>query len=199
MITYPRLSRKPIAFRSMTSMTPVDFEALLEEFLAAQARRRQAATHTKRSRQPRRRAPGAGHPYAHDDRTRLLMALSGSASTRPTRSSGCCSTRTRANRHASMDTHGEHENRRDERSCNSRRPIFMGTPGRTTSGRPFWSSGWSRSKPGYTGKMRHSGERVTPFSITPKTADTSPRIGERRLGCTTRWQDVLVFKCKTVE
>ena len=145
MITYPRLSRKPIAFRSMTrkpiafrsmtsmtSMTPADFEALLEDFPAAQARRRQAATHTKRSRQPRRRAPGAGHPYAHDDRTRLLMALSGSASTRPTRSSGCCSTRTRANRHASMDTHGEHENRRDERSCNSRRPIFMGTPGRTS-------------------------------------------------------------------
>jgi DDE superfamily endonuclease/Helix-turn-helix of DDE superfamily endonuclease len=75
MITYPRLSRKPTAFRSMTGLTPAEFEALLEDFLAAQVRRRQAATRTKRSRQPRCRAVGAGHPYAHDDRSRLLMTL----------------------------------------------------------------------------------------------------------------------------
>jgi hypothetical protein len=75
MITHERLRRKPVAFKSMTGMTVAEFDTLFDAFQPAQAQRRQAATRTKRSRQPRRRAPGAGHPRAHDERTRLLMAL----------------------------------------------------------------------------------------------------------------------------
>jgi hypothetical protein len=75
MLTYPRLRRKPVAFKSTTGMTPDDFEALYEDFLAAQARSRRGAIHTKRGKRPRRRAYGAGHPHAHDERTRLLMTL----------------------------------------------------------------------------------------------------------------------------
>ena len=75
MITYERLRRKPVAFKSMTGLTAAEFDSLFDAFLPAQTQRRQAATHTKRRPQPRRRAPGAGHPRTHDERTRLLMAL----------------------------------------------------------------------------------------------------------------------------
>lgn len=75
MITYERLRRKPVAFKSMAGMTVPEFDSLFEAFPPAQVQRRHAATHTKHGRQPRRRAPGAGHPRAHDERTRLLMAL----------------------------------------------------------------------------------------------------------------------------
>lgn len=75
MITYERLRRNPVAFKSMTGLTAAEFDSLFDAFLPAQTQRRQAATHTKRRPQPRRRAPGAGHPRTHDERTRLLMAL----------------------------------------------------------------------------------------------------------------------------
>jgi hypothetical protein len=75
MITYERLRLKPAAFKSLTGLTVPEFDSLFDTFLAAQVQRRQEATHTKRRSQPRRRAPGAGHPRAHDERTRLLMAL----------------------------------------------------------------------------------------------------------------------------
>ena len=75
MITHERLRRKPVAFKSMTGMTATEFDTLCDAFLPARTHRRQSATHTKRRPQPRRRAPGAGHPRTHDERTRLLMAL----------------------------------------------------------------------------------------------------------------------------
>jgi hypothetical protein len=75
MLSYTRLHRKPTAFKSVTGMTPDAFEVLYDDFLAAQDRRRQAATHTRRTKTPRQRVAGAGHPYAHDHRTRLLMTL----------------------------------------------------------------------------------------------------------------------------
>jgi hypothetical protein len=68
------LTRYPSAFRSLTGMTPDDFESLLSALRAAHDRRRAASPTTRRG-QPRRRAPGAGHPHRHDDRHRLLMAL----------------------------------------------------------------------------------------------------------------------------
>jgi hypothetical protein len=58
----------------MTGMTVAEFDTLFDAFLPAPTQRRQSATPTKRRPQPRRRAPGAGHPRAHDERTRLLMA-----------------------------------------------------------------------------------------------------------------------------
>lgn len=74
MLSYDALSLRPAAFRSLTGMAPADFDALLADFVAAQAERRRVATTTKRGT-PRRRACGAGHPLALDDRHRLLLAL----------------------------------------------------------------------------------------------------------------------------
>jgi hypothetical protein len=74
MLSYAALARRPAAFRSVTGMAPEDFDALLNDFLAAQAGRRRDSARTKRGA-PRRRAYGAGHPHALDDRHRLLMAL----------------------------------------------------------------------------------------------------------------------------
>jgi DDE superfamily endonuclease len=74
MFEYEKLSRHPNAFRSLTGLTPAEFDALLLAFTAAQQRLRVQQT-TTRQGQPRRRAAGAGHPCRHDDRHRLLMAL----------------------------------------------------------------------------------------------------------------------------
>jgi len=74
MFAYESLSRSPNAFRSLTGMTPADFERLLTDFTAAQDRRR-AHSRTTRRGQPRQRTAGAGHPHRHDERHRLLMAL----------------------------------------------------------------------------------------------------------------------------
>lgn len=74
MFTYESLSRSPSVFRSLTGMTVAEFNSLLPVFQAAQQRHRTQQT-TTRTGQPRRRAPGAGHPFRHDDRHRLLLAL----------------------------------------------------------------------------------------------------------------------------
>jgi hypothetical protein len=74
MFAYETLTRYPSAFRSLTGMTPDEFDHLLTAFRDAQARRRRRSR-TTRQGQPRQRAAGAGHPHDHDDRHRLLMAL----------------------------------------------------------------------------------------------------------------------------
>jgi hypothetical protein len=74
MFAYETLIRYPSAFRSLTGMTPDEFEDLLTTFRAAQDRRLRRSRTTRRG-QPRQRAAGAGHPHRHDDRHRLLMAL----------------------------------------------------------------------------------------------------------------------------
>ena len=48
MLTYDALRSRPAAFRTLTGMGPDDFDALLDDFLAAQARRREAATRTRK-------------------------------------------------------------------------------------------------------------------------------------------------------
>jgi hypothetical protein len=74
MFAYETLTRSPGAFRSLTGMTPDEFDVLLTAFRDAQARR-QRRSRTTRKGLPRQRAAGAGHPHHHDDRHRLLMAL----------------------------------------------------------------------------------------------------------------------------
>jgi hypothetical protein len=74
MFEYESLTRYPSAFRSLTGMSPVEFDGLLTDFSSAQQRRRDRSRTTRRG-QPRQRAFGAGHPFAHDDRHRLLMTL----------------------------------------------------------------------------------------------------------------------------
>jgi hypothetical protein len=74
MFAYDSLIRYPSAFRSLTGLSPTEFEALLADFSAARDRQRAASATTRRG-QPRQRAAGAGHPHRHDDRHRLLLAL----------------------------------------------------------------------------------------------------------------------------
>jgi DDE superfamily endonuclease len=74
MFAYESLIRYPSALRSLTGMTPAEFDTLLTAFGAAQGRR-QRHSQTTRQGQPRQRAAGAGHPHRHDDRHRLLMAV----------------------------------------------------------------------------------------------------------------------------
>src|SRR5262245_59374089 len=75
MLRLEHLTAKPHAFVSLTGLTPAEFDALYADFLPRYRRHRAAADTTRRPRRPRRPAPGAGHPYAHDLRHRLLLAL----------------------------------------------------------------------------------------------------------------------------
>lgn len=74
MFEYESLTHYPSAFRSLTGMTPDEFETLLADCTSAQLRLRDRCRTTRRG-QPRQRASGAGHPFAHDNRHRLLMTL----------------------------------------------------------------------------------------------------------------------------
>jgi len=75
MISYPVVATTPEIFRALTGLSQKDFDALFADFQPAHARRLQQATHTKRGLRRRQRQPGAGHPFDHDLRDRLLMAL----------------------------------------------------------------------------------------------------------------------------
>jgi hypothetical protein len=68
------LAAKPPAFVSFTGLTPEQFRALADDF-EPHYRRHRASTASTRRGPRRRRAPGAGHPYAHDLRGRLLLTL----------------------------------------------------------------------------------------------------------------------------
>jgi hypothetical protein len=74
MLSYEEMCRHPGVFPSLTGMTRPEFDALLARFRQAEADLRGRAEST-RDGKPRSRAPGAGHPYAHDAANRLLMAL----------------------------------------------------------------------------------------------------------------------------
>jgi hypothetical protein len=75
MLDYDALCRHPDAFPALTGLTRAEFDRLAPEFQAAERHARRAAGATRRDRRPLRVAPGAGHPYRHDARARLLMAL----------------------------------------------------------------------------------------------------------------------------
>jgi DDE superfamily endonuclease/Helix-turn-helix of DDE superfamily endonuclease len=75
MLSYEELCRHPAAFPSLTGMTRPEFDALLGRFRRAEAEARAGSASTRRGKEPRRRAPGAGHPYANGLAGRLLMAL----------------------------------------------------------------------------------------------------------------------------
>ena len=75
MISYPLVAATPGIFRALTGLSQNDFDALFVDFHQAHAARLEQASHTKRGFRPRRRKPGAGHPFDHDLRDRLLMAL----------------------------------------------------------------------------------------------------------------------------
>jgi hypothetical protein len=75
MLRYDDLCRHPEVFPSLTGLTRAAFDALVPRFEQAERSLRAGSATTRREGQPRVNAPGAGQPYAHDARTRLLMAL----------------------------------------------------------------------------------------------------------------------------
>ena len=75
MLTDETMRRRPAAFKSLTGFSVEGFETLFGAFARAHHDRCQTSLTTKRGHQPRQRAFGAGRRYAHDLRTRLVMAL----------------------------------------------------------------------------------------------------------------------------
>ena len=75
MLSYEELCRHPAAFPSLTGMTRREFDALLGRFRLAEAAPTARGDLTRRDGKPRRRAAGAGRPYANGPADRLLMAL----------------------------------------------------------------------------------------------------------------------------
>lgn len=71
MLSYQQLSRKPGAFKSITGISPDEFQALLAEV----APRYRAAEQKRFARQERQRAPGGGLKSRHDLAERLLMTM----------------------------------------------------------------------------------------------------------------------------
>jgi hypothetical protein len=74
MLSYAELCRHSSAFPALTGLTRAEFDALLPRFARAEADRRAGSGRTRQG-SPRRRAPGAGRPYANAAADRLLMAL----------------------------------------------------------------------------------------------------------------------------
>src|SRR6267378_4439559 len=68
---YEYVRQYPAAFHAMFGMSLKEFDALAEDFLPQFA----AAEEKRLTRVNRKRAPGAGHPFALDPRDRLLMTL----------------------------------------------------------------------------------------------------------------------------
>ncbi len=74
MFSCDTLCRRPAAFPDLTGLTRAEFDALVRRFEQTIAQH-QADAATTRTGRPRHRAAGAGHPFDHDARSRLLMAL----------------------------------------------------------------------------------------------------------------------------
>ncbi len=75
MVTYEKLTRHPNAAPSLIGMSLSAFNHLYAEFEVAHDQGMSASRVTRRKRQPRQRAYGAGHRHRYDLRDRLLMTL----------------------------------------------------------------------------------------------------------------------------
>jgi hypothetical protein len=75
MVTYEKLTRHPNAAPSLIGMSVSAFDQLYADFEVAHAQRLSASRVTRRKRQRRQRAVGAGRRYQYDLRDRLLMTL----------------------------------------------------------------------------------------------------------------------------
>jgi hypothetical protein len=75
MLSYDALCRHPGACLSLTGLNRAEFDRLASAFEAGERQARGSATVSRRRHRSLRNTPGAGHPYRHDARTRLLMAL----------------------------------------------------------------------------------------------------------------------------
>jgi hypothetical protein len=70
-LRYDRLSAYPEVFRSLTGLTPAEFDALVADVRPRFA----AAQRARLSRPGRRRAIGAGHPFGLETRDQVLLTV----------------------------------------------------------------------------------------------------------------------------
>lgn len=70
-LRYDRLAAYPEVFRSLTGLSPGEFDALVSEVRPRLAEARRA----RLSRPGRRRAIGAGHPFGLEPRDQILLAV----------------------------------------------------------------------------------------------------------------------------
>ena len=75
MVIYEKLTHHPNAAPSLIGMSLSAFDQLYAEFEVAHTQRLNASRVTRRKRQVRQRAVGAGHRYQYELRDRLLMTL----------------------------------------------------------------------------------------------------------------------------
>lgn len=75
MITYEKILRNPQVTNSLIEMSLAEFERLYAEFERAHLGRVSALQDTRRHKQKRQRAVGAGRKHKYALRDRLLMAL----------------------------------------------------------------------------------------------------------------------------
>ena len=75
MITYEKIIKKPQIANSLIGMSLTEFEKLYAEFEMAHLARMGALQDTRRHKQKRQRAVGAGRKHKYDLRDRLLMTL----------------------------------------------------------------------------------------------------------------------------
>lgn len=75
MITYARLKKHPSAVASLIGMALPAFDELFAAFEDAHRQRLWQSSLTRRTRQPRQRALGAGRKHRYDLRDRLLLTL----------------------------------------------------------------------------------------------------------------------------
>ena len=75
MITYEKISKTPQVAHSLIGMSMAEFDKLYAEFERAYIGRMGALQFTRRNRQKRRRALGAGRKHKYPLQDRLLMTL----------------------------------------------------------------------------------------------------------------------------
>jgi hypothetical protein len=75
MLTYEKIFKKPQIANSLIGMSPAEFEKLYIEFELAHIARVSSLQDTRRHKQKRQRAVGAGRKHKYTLRDRLLMTL----------------------------------------------------------------------------------------------------------------------------
>lgn len=75
MITYEKILRQPQLAKGLIGMSLAEFEKIFAEFEGAYTGHSSALRYTRRYKEERRRAAGAGRKHKYALRDRLLMAL----------------------------------------------------------------------------------------------------------------------------
>ena len=75
MLSYERLSRKPLLFKSFTGLTVQEFDDIYEKEIAKRYEKYEIQRLSYKRKEDRRRKAGAGRPFKLDVKNRFLMLL----------------------------------------------------------------------------------------------------------------------------